>query len=417
MGDSVSESVAIVGAGIIGLCSAHFLVERGYQVTVFDPEPVGNCSVGNAGMVVPSHFVPLAAPGMVRMGLKMLTNSESPFGFKFPPTIDQLLWSLKFMRACNPVHVAKHESLLRDMNLHSRALYDNMCDFLGIGIEWHKKGLLMLCAKEETLEHEAKLAERANEIGVKAKVLNQEELKAADPSVTMHAAGAVHFLDDGHLTPQNFILQLKESLRLRGVNFISNQVIDIRSTQESVVLQTQTEAHTFAQIVIAAGVFSSDLCKKLKLNLPMMAGKGYSFNLESPIETPDLCSILVEARVAVTPMESGLRFAGTMELGPPDQKKNEKRIKGIKKSIPNYFPKFQPTDFDNKEVWLGHRPCSPDGIPYIGRTNHFPRITIATGHSMMGLSLGPVTGEYVAQIVSDSITSPYLTLLNPNRYD
>ncbi|MCE2767543.1 MAG: FAD-binding oxidoreductase, partial [Fimbriimonadaceae bacterium] len=335
----------------------------------------------------------------------------------------------------NPAHVAKHESLLRDMNLHSRAIYDNMCDFLGIGIEWHKKGLLMLCAKEETLEHEAKLAERANEIGIKAKVLNQEELKAADPSVTMHAAGAVHFLDDGHLTPQNFIVQLKESLKSRGVNFISNQVVDIQSTQESVVLQTQTDAHTFAQIVIAAGVFSSDLCKKLKLNLPMMAGKGYSFNLESPTETPDLCSILVEARVAVTPMESGLRFAGTMELGPPDQQKsglrfagtmelgppdqqkNEKRIKGIKKSIPNYFPKFQPTDFDNKEVWLGHRPCSPDGIPYIGRTNDFPRITIATGHSMMGLSLGPVTGEYVAQIVSDSITSPYLKLLNPNRYD
>lgn len=408
------ERIAIIGAGIIGLCSAHFLAEKGYRVTVFDPSEVGNCSTGNAGMVVPSHFVPLAAPGMVQMGMKMLLSAESPFGFHLPPTIDQLLWSWKFMRSCNQRHVERHESLLRDMNLQSRALYDELCDQLGIGFEWHKKGLLMLCAKQETLDAEAHLAERANQIGVRAKILNREELSAVDPSIEMEAVGAVHFLDDGHLTPNHFVAKLRDSLESRGVEFVRSKVERVNVSENAPTISTLGDVRAFDQVVIATGALSANLASQLDLRLPMMAGKGYSFNLDQPIQMPDLCSILVEARVAVTPMATGLRFAGTMEIGPPNERVNPRRLQGIKKSIPKFFPKFKVEDFEGKEVWLGHRPCSPDGIPYIGRVHHRPQFVIATGHSMMGLSLGPISGQYVAKIVSGEMSDT--ALLDPNRY-
>jgi D-amino-acid dehydrogenase len=414
VGHTLSERIAIVGSGIIGLCSAYFLVEKGYTVTVFDPKELGNCSVGNAGMVVPSHFVPLAAPGMVQMGLKMLLNPESPFGFHLPPSVDQLLWSWKFIRSCTKVHVQKHESLLRDMNLESRALYDQMSEKLGIGFEWHKKGLLMLCAKQETLEAEAHLAERANQIGVRAEILDSAKLKSVDPTIEMAAIGAVHFLDDGHLTPESFLQKLRLFLELQGVDFVSRMVVSLEMRNDSPTVATADEVRSFQQVILATGALSSELARKLHLRLPMMAGKGYSFNLPNPVQTPELCSILVEARVAVTPMTSGLRFAGTMEIGPPNETVNPKRLNGIKKSIPKYFPQFKEADFEEKEVWLGHRPCSPDGIPYVGRIQHRPQFIVATGHSMMGLSLGPISGQYVAKIVSGEISDT--GLLDPNRY-
>lgn len=363
-------------------------------------------------MIVPSHFVPLAAPGMVQMGLKMLLNPKSPFGFKFPPSPDQLVWSWRFMRACTPDHVSRHEVLLRDLNLESRTLYDEMTSALGIGFEWHKLGLLMLCAKNETLEHEKVLANRAVEIGVRAEVLNKDDLAAVDPSITMEAAGAVHFLDDGHLTPQNFVHRLRDDLAKRGVTMISESVTELKTLVNGV----EVNGRFFDQVVLATGALSPILAKKIGLRLPMMAGKGYSFDLPNPPQMPKLCSILVEARVAVTPMTSGLRFAGTMEIGPPDQRVNPNRLSGIKESIPKFFPNFSAKDFNADATWLGHRPCSPDGIPYLGRVSGNNQVIIATGHSMMGMSLGPVTGKLVAEIASNQTQRPYLSLMDPNRY-
>jgi len=148
----------------------------------------------------------------------------------------------------------------------------------------------------------------------------------------------------------------------------------------------------------------------------MMAGKGYSMTLENPVETPTVCSLLMEARVAVTPMQNGVRFGGTMELGEPDDEVNLDKVKGIVESIPSYFPKFQEQDFVDQKVWYGFRPCSPDGLPYVGKIRNNPRVVMASGHSMMGLSLGPITGMLVSEILAGEETTLPINQLNPNRY-
>lgn len=416
----MSKQVTIIGGGIIGLCSAYYAVKRGFDVTIIDRNNEGddNCSNGNAGMIVPSHFVPLAAPGMVGMGLKMMTNPRSPFAFHIPPSINQMLWSWQFMRHANAKHVADSEIILRDLNLTSRKLYEQLTEDIGVGYQFVKKGLVMLCKKAETLEHEAHVAKRANELGVGASVHDVLGLKYLDPDLTLDVVGGVHFHDDCHLSPTELLAALRTKLTDLGVKFIFNTACSrIETKQDQVEIVDQNGAVIECdQVVIAGGVESRDLANQIGLKLPMMAGKGYSMMVTNPAERPDLCYLLAEARVAVTPMQQGVRFGGTMELGEPNHNINRDRIQGIIDSIPQFMPKFQPSHFKDLPVWHGWRPCSPDGLPYVGRMKRNSKVVIATGHSMMGLSLGPVTGMLVSEILADAPTTLPINQLDPNRY-
>jgi D-amino-acid dehydrogenase len=170
------------------------------------------------------------------------------------------------------------------------------------------------------------------------------------------------------------------------------------------------------EVVLCGGAWSPLISRELGINLPMQAGKGYSLTLPKPRELPGICSILTEARVAVTPIGDTLRFGGTMEVAGLNEDINPVRIRGIIKAASKYYPKFQPEDFANVQPWRGLRPVSPDGLPYLGRAAQFSNLSVATGHAMMGLSLGPITGKFIADIVSGQQPSLDISLLNPNRY-
>ncbi|MEI8282637.1 MAG: FAD-binding oxidoreductase, partial [Armatimonadota bacterium] len=339
--------------------------------------------------------------------------------FKFPPTLEQILWSWMFMGKADPEHVAKCETILRDLNLESRKLYEAMAEDLGIGYQLVKRGLLMLFKTQKAFSEEKKLAERANEIGVHASVHDLDGLKKIDPTVTMNVIGGVHFEDDCHLTPQEFLAALRKKLREMGVHFDlgTSGVNNLTSVQDKVEVTTERgEKFDSDYVVIASGVWSKTLAKQLGVGMPMMAGKGYSMTLPNPVETLTVCSLLMEARVAVTPMQNGVRFGGTMELGEPDDYNNMDKVKGIAESIPGYFPNFKESDFEGLPIWHGFRPCSPDGLPYIGKLKGNPRVVMASGHSMMGLSLGPISGMLVGEILANEETSLPITQLSPNRY-
>jgi D-amino-acid dehydrogenase len=167
---------------------------------------------------------------------------------------------------------------------------------------------------------------------------------------------------------------------------------------------------------LAGGSWSPQLLRGLGVRLPLQAGKGHSLLLPAPRQLPAIASVLTEARVAVTPMGGGLRFSGTMEITGLDRSINRARVNGIIKSIPTYLPAFCPEDFRDVPVWAGLRPCSPDGLPYIGRLTRYRNLSVATGHAMMGLSLGPITGKLIAALVSDKPPELDISLLRPERY-
>ena len=195
-------------------------------------------------------------------------------------------------------------------------------------------------------------------------------------------------------------------------------VTGIQAQGEKLVHLKSTKGDIQAdEFVICGGVWSDDLTSELGISLPMQAGKGYSMTLDTPIEQPSICSILTEARVAVTPIGPSLRFAGTMEISGTNQTISESRTRGIVKSIPKYFPNFSIDDFAGATPWVGLRPCSPDGLPFLGRTSRWNNFVVATGHAMMGLSLAAISGKIVSELI-DNVTPSVenLQLLSPDRF-
>jgi len=369
-------------------------------------------------MIVPSHFVPLAAPGMVALGIKWMWNPESPFYIKprFDPHL--LRWGWNFWRAANPGRVARAAPLLRDLHLASRGCFE---EFAASGEDFGltRKGLLMLCKTERALEEEAALALKARELGVPAEVIGPRQIATLDPGARVDVAGAVYFPKDCHLTPSRFMDSLQRSLERAGVSFLWNTEIAGWRTGPSRIetVRTNHGELTAEEFVLAGGVWSEGVAASLGLRLPMEAGKGYSVTLPKPRESPQICSILCEARVAVTPMDGQLRVGGTMEIAGLDESINQRRVNGILKALPRYYPAFQPEDFRGLPAWSGLRPCSPDGLPYLGRARRYNNLVVATGHAMMGVSLGPISGLLAAELLSNDNVPIDISLLNPDRYN
>jgi len=413
------KKVVILGGGIIGLSTAYAALREGAQVTVVDriSNTGDNCSLGNAGMVVPSHFIPLAAPGAFANAVKWMMDPESPFHVQPRLSWNLMKWGLRFYLAATESQVGQAAPLLRDLSFASRDLYIQWSDS-GIDCSLAKKGLLMLCKSEHAMTEESAIARRARDLGVPAQTLNAAETSALDPNVTMDILGSVYYPKDCHLDPAQLLASLKKQIVALGGNIQNDCLVTGWKTkgQAIVALETKLGEIEADEFVLCGGVWSEGLVKKLKLQLPLQPGKGYSLTLPNPIELPNVCSILCEAKVAVTPIGNGLRFGGTMQIGELNQSIDPRRVYGILKNIPDYMPRFRVQHFDGIQPWCGLRPVSPDGLPYIGRTSAWKNLTIATGHAMMGLSLGPITGELVNQVLHGRRTKIDIQRLSPDRY-
>lgn len=411
------KEIVIVGGGVIGLCAAYFLHERGHAVTVIERGNFTNsCSTGNAGMIVPSHFVPLAAPGIIPLALKWMFNPESPFSIRPRLSRDLLHWCWRFYRAANRSHVRQSAPLLSELNQRSRDLYQAFADQLSFG--YQPRGLLLLCRSEQHLQQEAEVAQQAPALGMKAEVLSRSETERLDPGITMDVAGAVYYPGDAFLTPHQFLLALRDYLEAAGVSVQGEQTVQHFVSDGNRIRGVVTDQRSYEadEWVVATGAWSAQLLRPLGIKLPLLAGKGYSVVVPHPPVTPTVCSIMTEARVTLTPMTHGVRLAGTMEMVGLDQRINRRQLQGIFKAIPRYYPQFADTDFEQLEVWTGLRPCSPDGLPYLGRVAPYANLTVATGHAMMGQSLGPITGQLVAQVVTGENPTLDIRALRPGRF-
>ena len=418
----MSKRVVIIGAGVIGLSTAYYCARRGVSVTVIERKSArrDGCSFGNAGMIVPSHFIPLAAPGMVALGLKWMWNPASPLYIKPRLDADLMDWGWKFWRAANAEHVQRSAPLIRDLSLASRTCFEELAALPDTDFGLVKKGLLMLCKEQHTLDEESKMAEQARALGIPTEVLDAKQTAALDPGARLSIAGSVHFPLDCHLTTDRFMAALQSQAEQLGVKFIwEREVVDAKienSHQLRTLKLSDGQDIEADEFVLCGGSWSPELARKLDLRIPLQAGKGYSLTLPKPRELPQICSICTEARVAVTPMDGALRVGGTMEIAGLNEDINPVRVRGIIDSFCRYFPDFRPLDFDGIQPWRGLRPCSPDGLPYIGRTTKFANLSLATGHGMMGLSLGPVTGKLVAEILSGERPAWNISMLSPDRF-
>jgi D-amino-acid dehydrogenase len=411
-------NVSIVGGGVVGLFSAYYLNRDGHNVSVFDQGDLKNgCSFGNAGMIVPSHIIPLAAPGMIAKGMRWMFNSTSPFYVRPRLHSDLMKWGIEFYKHATKDHVERSIPALRSLSFHSKTLYQEFAHSSSFDFGFRKNGLLMLYRTKDTEHEEVEASHVANRAGVEAQILGLSDIQKLEPDVHVTARGGVYYPGDAQLIPQLLMDGLRNYLQGSGVKFYSNtRIVDFVVSNGTITAMRSDRDHFDVEsLVLAAGSWSGSIAAKLGLKLLMQAGKGYSFTLPDVVNNTRIPTIFVEDRVAVTPMGRSLRFGGTMEIAGVNDEINMKRVRGIVEAIPKYYPEMNVGMPEQKDVWYGLRPCSPDGLPYIGRSRKIKNLVLATGHSMLGISLAPGTGKLVSEIVSGVTPSVALDLFDPDR--
>ncbi|ULQ51512.1 NAD(P)/FAD-dependent oxidoreductase [Flavihumibacter fluvii] len=409
----------IIGGGIIGLCSAYYLSEAGYEVTVIDRSDLSdNCSYGNLGMIVPSHFVPLAAPGIISQGIRWMFDEKSPFYVKPSLSWNLVSWGLKFKQSATASKVEKAGPYLRDINLLSRSLYESLKALPRFDFSYERKGILMYFRDHKTAEEEIHLAEKARKMGLDVDTLSKDQAQLLEPGIKLDVLGAIHYKCDAHLYPNKLNRQLSALLIARGVTILTGKSVKNIQRHNGRISAVELGDQSVGGdvFVFAAGSWLGELMHLCGQRIPIMPGKGYSFTIDQPRQSLNIPAILCEARVAITPMAGKMRYGGTMELGPVNNTVNMTRVQGIVESIPAYFPDLQLAMPEKKDVWYGFRPCSPDGLPYIGYAKSLDNLIVAGGHAMMGLSLGPATGKLVAELASHQKTSVAIEAFDPNRF-
>ncbi len=407
----------MIGAGVIGVTTAYALARRGREVVVIDAGPVGGgSSYGNAGLISPSHSLPLASPGVLGQGVRWLLNRDSPFYIR--PRLDPALWAwlLRFRAAATEKQARRAIPLLRDLHLASRALYDEWTALEGMDCAYARNGLLFVYRTHAGLDEAREEARLLQDAGLTSEFLDEDGVRAILPRLRPGAAGGVRFDEDAQMNPSDFVTGLARQAESAGASFLDHTEAIGFTTVRGRITAVATTRGEFrpAQVVLAAGAWSPGVARDLRLKLPIQAAKGYSLTFHRPDPFPDVPLMLMEARVAVTPMGPLLRLAGTLEMTGMELSINRRRVAAIQRGASEYLEGMD--DLDLLEIWRGLRPCTPDGLPIIGRPPRWENLVLATGHAMIGMALGPITGEIVAGLICGEDPAFDLHLLRYQRF-
>jgi D-amino-acid dehydrogenase len=413
-----NKSVIVIGGGIVGLSTAYFLHKEGHKVTVLDKSDISaGASFVNAGYLTPSHIISLASPGMITQGIKYMFNSSSPFYMKPRWDIDFIKWAWYFKKSSTQAKVEKAMPVIRDINLLSRELFEGIQASGDLGhFEIGNQGLLMMFQTDKARDHEMEVVEKGKELGLYGRLLTKQELQDLQPDIAINAKGAILWECDRHTTPPLIMKNLLDYLMRSGVDVRKNEGVTDLSVVGKRITEVRTEqgAYSADEIVLAAGSWTSHLSKKIRIKLPLQAGKGYRINMEEPTNIT-LPAILMEKKIAVTPMEGFTRFAGTMEFSGINHTIRKERVEAIAKGVESYYEGLRIPEKAKADAKCGLRPVSPDGLPYIGKIKDMDNLTIATGHAMMGWSLGPATGKLVTEMISGQELSMGIDPFDPQR--
>ncbi|HLX92658.1 MAG TPA: FAD-dependent oxidoreductase [Puia sp.] len=415
----MDREIIVIGGGVIGLSCAYYLNKVGLPVTVIERGDItSGTSFGNAGYISPSHFVPLASPGIIAKGLRWMLSSSSPFYIK--PRIDPALvrWGIAFWRSANEKKMQRNIPHLNNILHLSRELMTDIKNDLGNQFRMAEKGCFMLYKSAGTQSHELDLAREAEKLGIKTRILSRNEIQQMEPEVEVDVLGGVLYSDDCHLHPGDFMATLKDHLRINGVRFLLNTEVKGFECAASSIRAILTDGGRLkcSDVVAAAGSWLPNVLRLLGISILMQPGKGYSITYENVDRNLQYPAILVDDRVAMTPMLNDLRMGGTMEISGINDKVLIKRVQAIFNAAKRYYPNLNLQFPETRRIWSGLRPLSPDGLPYIGKHRKFTNLAIAGGHAMLGLSLAAATGKLIAETLSNQITSIDCSAFAVERY-
>jgi len=407
----------IVGAGVIGLACAWELCRRGEDVLVLDRgEPGWACSAGNAGWITPSISTPLPAPGLVWTSMRWMLKRDSPLYIK--PRLDPRFagWLTGFWRNCQPETFNRGLASLSALNQQTMPLFDRWkAD--GIEFEMHHAGLLFLGLSREAVEHTAVEVEQLERFGYRRpSIMSGNEVRELEPGLTDAVAGGFLVEEERHVRPETLSAGLVARLQSEGIEIRSRVNVTGVEQRLGTVSAIQTSVGTVAadRVLLAAGAWTGRVAQRFGFRLPIEAGKGYSVTIEHPRRVVQRPLDLIEARVAVTPFDAGLRLAGTMELSGLNLRVEPRRVEAIRRAGDRYLGDWRGGGAER--VWVGMRPLTPDGLPVIGRAPGSDNLFVAGGHQMLGITLAPSTGDALARLILDGEGAELLQPFDPARF-
>ena len=410
--------VVVIGGGIVGVASAYYLARRGLPVTLLERAAIASgASAGNAGLLVPSHSVPLAAPGVLSKGLRWMLDPESPFYVRPRASLALVRWLVAFAASCTEAHVRRAAPILKALHLASLDLYRELAVTPGLDFGFEERGILEVYRSASGFEEGRREAARLGEAGIEARLLGAEETMAFEPALAPGLVGSLHVAADAQIVPDRFVTGLARlAAGSHGVEVRTGiAAIGLRRNGRRVTAVRTPEGDLPCEaVVVATGAFAPAFARDLGVRIPVEAAKGYSLTGPRPAGGPSRPLMLAEARVAVTPMGDRLRYAGTLELAGTDLSISPRRVEAIRRAARTYLR--DPGPPLAAEPWAGLRPCTPDGLPIVGRPPGLDNVVLATGHAMLGVSLGPITGRLVSEIVAGAPTSLDVAPLSPARF-
>ncbi len=415
------EKIIIVGGGVNGLCAAYYLQKRNaFDITVIDRGDISdNCSFGNMGFISPSHFIPLASPGVISEGLKYMLSSTSPFYVKPRLNVPFIQWAIKFYQNSNQKTVEKNVPHLSELLNLSRRLINEIRDDIGDVFDMEEIGCMMMCYSQKSFEEELKLADAAKKLKLEVEIYNRQELQNKEPDVELDVYGAVLFKDDAHIHPGKFMVAMKNYLQNNGVKFQLNSDVLSFTKNGKKINEVITDKGTFNadEIILCGGTWLPELAKKAGISLLIEGGKGYSYTYENVVKNIRYPAILIDGRCAVTPWEKTLRIGGTMEFSGNNNRVLIKRMEGIYNSVKQFYPGLEIGFPPKDKIWTGLRPVSPDGLPYIGKVSKFENLLISGGNAMLGISEGAAAGQIISDLIEKRSTPIDISAFKVERFN
>ena len=411
------NEVAIIGAGIQGVCNALFLQKKGIDVTLFDKdEPGCAASYGNAG-----HFSPYASLQLNRSDVlsdvpAMLLGNRGPLALKWNYLFKMIPWFSKYIMCCSEkkmMHTAKYMHQILDISLDA---YDELFEDINLDGLVEKKGIMYVWEKKGIKSRKIEINIR-KKLGVKQKILNTKEIHDLEPNLKPFYDGGVFYEYARHArNPKKIIEKLFKDFLKKGGKFNKTNINNINFKDQKPILITENDKLLFDKVVIACGAFSKKLTDKLDEKIPLDTERGYHIHFKNYSKLLSRPVVWADRGFGITPMEQGLRVVGTVEFGGLDNPLSKSRIKNLilnAKDMLNGLPENE----DHEDEWLGFRPTLPDFLPVIGKSKNYNNVYYSFGHHHLGWTLGAISGKIVSKMILGEKTNLDLSPYSSSRFN